>query len=370
MTDGTTYVGLDVHVATIALAVVRDGGEPQDLGVIPNTPTALAKRLRKLGAPATLRVCYEAGPCGYGIARQLAERGIACTVVVPSLIPVRPGDRVKTDRRDAAKLARLLRSGDLTAVAVPTPEQEALRDLSRARETATRDLHRVRQRLVKFLAQHRIAEPAGHRWTRAWWAWAGALTLPLAPAQVVLEDLRSAIAAAQARLDRLTAAVAAAAAASPQAPVIAALQTLHGIGLITAVGIVAEVGDLTRFARPPQLMAYAGLVPSEHSSGGRRQRGGITKTGNGHLRYLRVEAAWHYARPLRVRETMPATAVEAIAHQARARLHRRYFRLLSRGKARQVAAVAVARELLGFVWAVAQAVAAAPAPPVAAPLAA
>jgi transposase len=355
------FVGLDVHVQTIALAVIREDGLAQELGSIPNTPAALAKRLRKLGDPAAMRVCYEAGPCGYGIFRQLMALGIACTVVAPSLIPVRPGDRVKTDRRDAAKLARLLRSGDLTAVAVPTPEQEALRELSRARETAVRDLHRVRQRLVKFLAQHRIAEPAaGKRWTKAWWAWACGLMLPLPPAQTVLEDLRATIATAQERLDRLTAALTAAAGTSAQAPVIAALQTLHGIGPITAVGIVAEVGDLTRFDRPPQLMAYAGLVPSEHSSGGRQARGGITKTGNRHLRYLLVEAAWHYARPLRLTEASAATPVGAIAHQARARLHRRYFRLLSRGKAKQVAIVAIARELLGFVWAVAHAVAAAP----------
>jgi transposase len=358
MADGTTFVGLDVHVATIAIAVVRGDGVHEDLGTIPNTPAALAKRLKKLGARDTLSVCYEAGPCGYGIYRQLTEWGIACAVVAPSLIPVRPGDRVKTDRRDALKLARLLRSGELTAVAVPTPEQEALRALSRARESAAGDRHRTRQRLVKFLAQQRIAEPgAGMRWTKTYWAWVSRLTLPLPAAQIVLEELRSAIRTAQERLERLTAALADAAQTSPQAPVIAALQTLHGIGPITAVGIVAEVGDLTRFARPPQLMAYAGLVASEHSSGGRQSRGGITKTGNRHLRYLLVEAAWHYARPVKLVSGEARSPVEAIAQQARTRLPRRYFRLLSRGKPKQVATVAVARELLGFVWAMAQAAA-------------
>jgi transposase len=358
MADGTTFVGLDVHVATIAVAMVRADGVAQELGTIPNTPSALAKRLRKLGPPATLAVCYEAGPCGYGIYRQLTELGMGCTVVAPSLIPVRPGDRVKTDRRDAAKLARLLRSGDLTAVAVPTPEQEALRALSRARETATGDLQRARQRLVKFLAQQRIAEPvAGKRWTKTYGAWLAGVTLPLPAAQIVLDELRGSIGVAQDRLDRLTAALTAVVQTAPQAPVIAALQQLHGIGLITAVGIVAEVGDLTRFDRPPQLSAYAGLVASEHSSGGRQSRGGITKTGNGHLRYLLVEAAWHYARPIRVRTAPPATPAEQIAQHARERLSRRYWRLVSRGKPKPVAVVAVARELLGFVWAMGQAAA-------------
>jgi transposase len=363
--DGTTFVGLDVHVKTIVVAVARGGGAAEELGVIPNTPTALAKRLRTLGSPDGLRVCYEAGPCGYGIHRQLSGLGIECRVVAPSLIPVRPGDRVKTDRRDAAKLARLLRSGDLTAVAVPTPEQEALRDLSRAREAAIGDRHRVRQRLVKLLARHGIAEPAsGKRWTMTYWAWVSAVALSEPAAQVVLGELREAIASADARLARLTAALSELARASSQAPVIAALQRLHGVGLITAVGIVAEVGDLTRFDRAAPLFAYAGLVPSEHSSGGRRQRGGITKTGNRHLRFLLVEAAWHYARPIRRppgEPADPADPVGAVAARARARLQRRYVRLVGRGKAKNVAVVAIARELLGFVWATAQAVTAAPA---------
>jgi transposase len=367
MTDGTTYVGLDVHVQTIVVAVARGDGPAEVVATIANTPAALAARLRKLGAAETLVVCYEAGPCGYGIYRQLTGLGMRCTVVAPSLIPVRPGDRVKTDRRDAAKLARVLRSGDLTPVAVPTPEQEALRDLSRARESAVQDRHRVRQRLVKFFARHGIIEPTGSRWTQRYGRWVSTITVSEPAAQVVLDELRAAIAEAQARTDRVTAALTALAATSPQAPVIAALQQLHGVGLLTAVGIVAEVGDLTRFDRPAQLFAYAGLVPSEHSSGGRQQRGGITKTGNRHLRFLLVEAAWHYARPLALPSDPPATPVAVIAATARARLNRRFFRLVSRGKSRQTAVVAVARELLGFVWALAHASAAAtPALPVAA----
>jgi transposase len=355
--DGTMFVGLDVHVKTIAVAVARGDGAAEELGMIPNTPPALAKRLRKLGAPEALRVCYEAGPCGYGIHRQLSGLGIACTVVAPSLIPVRPGDRVKTDRRDAAKLARLLRSGDLTPVVVPSPEQEALRDLSRAREAARGDLHRVRQRLIKLLARHGIAEPTGKRWTQRYWTWVSSLALPEPAAQVVLGDLREAISIAQVRVDRLTATLTDLAATSTQAPVIAALTQLHGIGVITAVGIVAEVGDLRRFDRVPQLFAYAGLTPSEHSSGGRQRRGHITKTGNRHLRYVLVEAAWHYARPIRLPATTAPDPVAEIAARARARLHTRYFRLVSRGKTKQAAIVAIARELLGFVWATAQAAA-------------
>lgn len=330
--DGTMFVGLDVHVQTIALAVTRGDSAAEELGVISNTPNALAKRRRKLGPPERLQVCYEAGPCGYAIQRQLSGLGIDCRVVAPSLIPVRPGDRVKTDRRDAAKLARLLRSGDLTSVAVPTPEQEALRDLSRAREAAVGDRHRVRQRLVKLLARHGIAEPAGKRWTKTYGAWVSSVTLA-EPAAV-----------------------------STPAPVIAALQQLHGVGLITAVGIVAEVGDLARFDRPAQLFAYAGLVPSEHSSGGRQQRGHITKTGNRHLRFLLVEAAWHDARPVRLPTGEPTDAVAAVAATARGRLPRRYFRLVGRGKSKQAAIVAIARELVGFMWATAQAAQAIPAP--------
>ena len=237
------WVGMDDHAATIVVAVLRnEESTPCERFTISNDEKGQKELIKRLGAlKGEVRCVYEAGPCGYGIYRQLTELGMACTVVAPSLIPVRPGDRVKTDRRDAAKLARLLRSGDLTAVAVPTPEQEALRALSRTRETATGDLHRARQRLVKFLAQQRMAEPAsGKRWTKTYGSWIAGLALPLPAAQVVLDELRDAIAVAQDRLDRVTTALTAHAQTSAQAPVIAALQQLHGIGLITAVGIVAE----------------------------------------------------------------------------------------------------------------------------------
>lgn len=362
MTEGTTYVGLDVHVQTIAIAAIEEDGTPHDLGTIPNRPDALTKRLQKLGDPKRLEVCYETGPCGYVIWRQLTALGMQCQVVATSLIPVRSGDRIKTDRRDAAKLARLLRSGDLTPVAVPTPEQEALRDLSRARETAQHDLHRSRQRLLKFFAQQGYAEPTKRtRWTRGWQTWSDGIQMAQPASQIVLDELRAAIVTAQERLDRLTAALTAAAQTGDHAPVVQALQQLHGVGLITAVGIVAEVGDLTRFDHPTKLFAYAGMVPSEHSSGGRQQRGGITKTGNKHLRFLVVEAGWHYLRPMRALTTPPQNAVEAIARHARERLRWRFYQMTARGKSRNVANVAVARELLGYVWAIAQEVQAWPA---------
>jgi transposase len=359
MADGTTWVGLDVHERTIAVAVIRAGREEvEDLGIIAHQPAALRKQLDRLGPRATLRVCYEAGPLGYTLYRQLTALGIACQVVAPGLIPVKVTDRVKTDRRDAGKLARLLRSGDLTAITVPTSAQEARRDLTRHRTAVRTELQRTRVRLLSLLKRHGIVEPAGTRWTQRYLAWLATVQLPEAADAVVLADLRLSLRQIQERLDTVTAELAAAAASSPDAAVIAALQELHGVGLLTAASLVAELGDLRRFDHPRQLMAYAGLVPSEHSSGGRQRRGGITKTGNSHVRRLLVEAAWHSARPMRARPAVTGEVgtVATIAATARARLPRRYWRLVGRGKPRQVAVVAVSRELLGFVWAVARAV--------------
>jgi transposase len=358
MTDGTTWVGLDVHEQTIAVAVIRAGrAEGEDLGIIVHQPAALRKQFERLGERASLRVCYEAGPLGYSLYRQLTALGIGCQVVAPSLIPRKVSERVKTDRRDAGTLARLLRSGDLTAITVPTPAQEALRDLARQRTVVRTELQRTRVRLVSLLKRHGIAEPAGTRWTQRYLVWLADLTLREAADAVVLADLRRGMTQLQERLDELTAALSSSAAVSADAAVIRALEQLHGIGAVTAASLVAELGDLRRFAHPRQLMAYAGLVPSEHSSGSRVRRGGITKTGNTHVRRLLVEAAWHYARPLRARPggTGEVGTVATIASQARRRLPQRYWRLVGRGKARQVAVVAVSRELLGFVWAVARA---------------
>ena len=353
MKNGTTFVGLDVHVATIAIASCRGAAAPRDHGIIPNEIGGLVKRLAKLGSREQLDVCYEAGPCGFTLHRQLTARGIACTVIAPSLIPSKPGNRIKTDRRDAANLARLHRSGDLTAVTVPSPELEAIRDLSRLRQAAIGDLHRTRQRLIKLFPRIGIVEPQGMgRWSQRYRQWVESLTVSSPVHTLVLTDLRSAITTGQSRVEQLTEALVATADQGALAPVVAGLQRLHGIGAITAVGLVAELGDLTRFSAAPQVMAFAGIVPQEHSSGGDIRRGPITRTGNAHVRHLVVEAAWHYARPAREAPT-PTTEVDRIAADARDRLHRRYCRLVSRGKPKGVAIVAVARELLGFCWAIA-----------------
>lgn len=361
MTDGTTttalvYVGLDVHVATIAIAVARGRAAPESISTVRNEAGALRKALVRLGAPEQLRVCYEAGPCGYTIARELAMHGIACVVIAPSLTPRVTGDRVKTDRRDAIKLARLLRSGDLTVVTQPSAELEALRDLSRAREQVLGDLHRGRQRLLKFLIRHGVAQPAGvGRWSQRYLAWLETLELEQPSLQATFDDYRAELAHQTARRDRITGVLEDARLAGAEAPVVAALERLHGLGAITAVGMVAELGDLTRFASPDQLTAYAGLVPREASSGSRVQRGGITKTGNAHVRWLLIEAAWHYARPMRaLPEPAEDDAVAHLAWRLRQRLSRRFGQLLRRGKPRGVAIVAIARELLKACWAVAR----------------
>jgi transposase len=354
MTDGITFLGLDVHAATITGAAITPDGELQRLGTFANTPEVMAERASRWGTPDQLSVAYEAGPCGYVLARQLQSLGIACQVVAPALIPKRPGDRVKTDRRDAEQLAVHLAKGLLTAVPIPSPAQEAVRALSRAREAAVRDQHRVRQRLVKFLRIQGIAEPAGKRWTKKWWSWATAVMCGEPLAQVVLTELRTQIVQATERLERLTEQVNAAALTSAHAPQIARVQQLYGIGTITAVGIVAECGDLRRFTSAPAFMAYTGLVPSEHSSGARQRRGEITRTGNSHLRFLLVEAAWHYSRHQPKPEPEPEGALEHLVWRARRRLHRRYAHLLFKGKCAAEAVTAIARELAGFVWAVGQ----------------
>lgn len=359
------FVGMDVHKDTIAVALAEAGsGEVRSYGVIPNTPAAVTRLVKKLGPAARLRVCYEAGPCGYVLLRQLTTLRVACTVVAPALIPTKPGERIKTDRKDALKLARLHRAGELTAVAAPTPEQEALRDLTRARQAAQQDVHRLRQRLRTLLLRLGIAEPGQtKRWSARWRVWLAGLTLEQAVQQTVLEDLRSAIGETEARVERLTAAVEAQATSGPFAELIAALTSLRGVGVVTAVTVVAELGDPGRFDRPSQLMAFAGLVPSEHSSGGRDYRGRITKTGNAHVRWVAVEAAWHcrrkphVSRELARRQQGQSAAVIAIAGKAQTRLHQRYVRLVTKGKPKPKAAVAVARELLGFVWAIARQVA-------------
>ena len=355
-------VGMDVHKRTIAVALADAGrGEVRSYGVIQNTPDAVAKLVRKLGGAERLACCSEAGPCGYGLQRQLEGLGASCIVVAPSLIPRRPGERIKPDRRAAMKLARLLRSGELTAVWVPDAEHEALRDLSRAREAAREARHRARQQVRKLLLRLGIAEPGATRaWSQRYWAWLRAVQLAPPRQQVVLVDAIETVDAATARLTRLEAQVKAAAATGRPAPLIAALQSLRGVGVITAVTLVAELGDRSRFATPRPLMAYVGLVPSEHSSGDSQRRGRITKAGNRHVRHVLVQAAWHdrhapkLTQALLKRQAGQPTAVTDVAWRAQERLHARYRRLAGR-KGSQKAVIAIARELIGFVWALARA---------------
>src|SRR3954468_7380495 len=278
-----TYVGLDVHKDAIAVALAEAGkrGEVRDYGTIANTPTALKALTSKLAkSGATLRFCYEAGPCGYGIQRQLTEAGHECAVVAPSLIPRKPGERIKTDRRDAINLAKLHRAGELTPVWVPDQAHEAIRDLVRARQAAVRTLRQARQQLSGFLLCH------GQHYHRPAWMllhrrWLASLKFDQAVHHIVLEDCIAAIEAATARRDRLEAHIEAALPEWSLAPVVEALQALRGVGLVAAVTLMAELGDITRFNNPRQLMAYLGLVPSEHSSGHTRRQGGLTKAGNG-----------------------------------------------------------------------------------------
>lgn len=363
MAQVTTFVGLDVHKKGIVAAVAMAGeGAPRVVGSIPNEAEAVAKLMRRVGNARDMLVCYEAGPCGYGLQGQLSSLGVICIVVAPSLIPRKAGDRVKTDRRDALKLARLLRAGELTAVWTPDPAQEALRDLTRARQAAKEDLHRVRQRISKMLLRLGIERPPEmkRRWTQKHEHWLAGLTFDSVEQALVWRWLLEAMRQGKEAVRRLEGAFAEAAARGEYTELIAGLQCLRGVGLVTAVTWVAELGDVVgRFPLPRSLMGYSGLGVKEWSSGGRERRGGITKTGNSHVRFVTVEAGWHYRhRPggskavLRRRQGQPE-AVVAIAEKAELRLHDRYWHLLRKGKAEVCAVTAVARELLGFVWAIA-----------------
>lgn len=363
--SGTTkYVGLDVHKETIAAAVADSGtAVPRLLGIIRNDLDQVRKLLRTLGPPARLRVCYEAGPCGYVIYRFLQRLKIDCCIIAPSLIPRKAGDRVKTDRRDALMLARLLRSGELTATWVPDREHEALRDLVRAREDAVEDRLRARHRLGKFLLRLGITPPPGVRaWSVRYQRWLDTLRWQEHAQALVLSEYRQSLEELDQRIRRYENQIAVMATTSAHAALIAGLQAMRGVKLTTAATIVSELGDVSRFPNPRQLMAYAGLVPVEHSSGGRVRRGGITKTGNAHLRRVMVEAAWHYRHraavtgDLRQRQRGVPAQICAVAWSAQQRLHKRFCDLRARGKAHQLAVIAVARELLGFIWSIARVV--------------
>jgi transposase len=357
-----TFVGLDVHKETISIALAEGGerGEVRVYGEIANRPNALKKLACKLvRADHDLHFCYEAGPCGYGIQRQLTDAGYDCVVIAPALIPKKPGDRIKTNRRDAIKLARLHRAGELTSVWVPDPAHEAMRDLVRTRFAAVRALRHARQQLSGFLLRQ------GRHYSRKAWGpmhrrWLADLRFEQTTHHVVLEDLIATVEAATVRRDRLAQEIETRLDDWSLAPVVRALQALRGMALVNAATLVAELGDFTRFASPRQLMAYLGLVPSEHSSGNSRRQGGITKAGNCAARRMLVEAAWSYRFPARVsralllrQEGLPKPIRET-AWKAQLRLCRRYRHLTNTGKPANVVATTVARELAGFVWAIAQ----------------
>lgn len=355
------FVGLDVHAETIAVAVAEWGGEIRGLGIIPNDRDAVRRLVKRLGPREQLRVCYEAGPTGYVLYWQLTALGVRCEVVAPTLVPVKPGDRVKTDRRDALKLARCYRAGELTPVWIPDPAHEALRDLVRAREAAKRDQVRARHRLGKFLLRHGYRPPAGQRaWTHRHAQWLETVRFPHAAQEATRLDYLHEVQHAADRIARLERAIDDAVAATPvwMQAVIEGLQALRGVARLTAVTIVTELGPISRFATARQLMGYSGTVASEASTGARIRRGGITKTGNAHLRRVVVEAAWAYRhRPclgptLRKRQASADATIRAIAWNAQARLYRRYCQLTGRGKPQPHVVTALARELLGFIWAI------------------
>ena len=359
------YVGMDVHAETIAVAVAERDGEVRGHGVIPNRVESIRKLVGKLGPVQRLRVCYEAGPTGYALYWQLAALGVACEVVAPSLIPRKPGERVKTDRRDAEKLARCYRAGELTAVWVPDADHEALRDLVRAREAAKKDQLRARHRLGKFLLRHAQRPPSAVKaWTKKYLEWVHSKVRFEQPAlEATLADYLHEVEHAAERIVRLEKAIDEAVAQAPaeMRAVIEALQALRGVAQTTAATIVAELGSLSRFPSPKQLMSYAGLTPSEHSSGNRIQRGSITKSGNAHLRRVLVEAAWAYQHKPNVsgfllrrqKRLALSDEVKRIAWKAQLRLSGRYKKLTARGKNKNETVTAVGRELLGFIWAIA-----------------
>jgi transposase len=358
MAKAKTLVGLDVH-ATKIVAAVLDGqtGELQTFALSGDMNAAAGFCA---GLPRPVRVAYEAGPTGYGLARELAKRGVGCVVAAPSKIPRASGDRVKTDRRDAEHLVRLLLAGRLHAVRVPGAEEEALRDLVRARDAVRMDLMRCRHRLSKLLLRHGIRFDDGAAWTERHRAWLATLTLAWPAAQATMLDARGAIDALTHRRDALEREIVAMLRSSPWTVQVARLRCLRGIDTLSAVGLCAEIGDFERFARAEQLMSYVGLVPSESTTGQQRRLGSITKTGSGHARRLLVEASWHYrSRPsigkaLSDRQADQPQEAIAVAWSAQRRLHRTWTRLEARAKRRTIIAVAAARELAGFAWSITQ----------------
>lgn len=362
MKEFSTYVGLDIHKDTIAVAVAHQGrAAPEYLGEIANTKAAIKELMHKLSPSGeVLSVCYEAGPTGYAAYRQITQMGHVCTVVAPGLIPRRATDRIKTDRRDALTLARLHRAGELTAVWVPGREQEAIRDLTRAREDIKDIERKARQRLGAFLLRHGQSYSGKSYWTQAHFRWLETVAMDSPVQQIVLQEYIEAVREAHERVEGLVEQMRKALKDWSLRPVAEALMALRGVSLVAAMTLLAELGDITRFDSPKQLMAFLGLVPSEHSSGGARRQGSITKTGNSHARRIMIEASWAYRYPARKTRTIQRRAertdpeIQHIAWKAQKRLCGRYRDLVATGKNASVATTAVARELAGFLWDIAR----------------
>jgi transposase len=360
MEEGITFVGLDAHKKAIALAMLLPGEKQPLTWETPNEPAAVRRMVRKVErqAPGEVRFCYEAGSLGYALQRQVVEAGSgSCMVIAPSLIPRKPGERIKTDRRDARKLAELFRAGLLTEVQPPTPEDEAVRDLCRAREDLRQDLTRCRHRLDKMLLRKGMVFTSGKKaWTNGHRCWLQGLSFDKGSEQAVFDDYFLAIEQLEARLRGFEDRVAAVAQKEPYATPVGWLRCYRGIDTVTAMTIVSELHGFERFQSPRGLMAFLGLVPSEQSSSDKTHRGGITKTGNGHVRRVLIEASWHYrhkpgARSLKKRRAGQPAAVIALADKAQHRLYRRYCRMNDAGKPGSKAVTAMARELTGFIWA-------------------
>jgi transposase len=358
MSKNITYIGIDAHQDSLTLAILHGGRRTAEVVKLGGDDAGLRRTMRKLlerGAKE-IRACYEAGPTGFYLQRRLAELDVDCRVIAPSLIPAKPGERIKTDRRDAVKLVELLRADMLTEVRAPTEAEEAVRDLCRARADAKEDATAAKHRLTKFLARRGL-RCSSRAWTIAWWKWVRALKFESKADRFVLENYIEAVEQAEERAAALASKLEEIAACEPYATPVGRLRVFRGIDTVTAMTIVSELHGFERFHHPRQLMAYLGLVPSEHSSGKKTQRGGITRAGNAHVRKALIESAWHYRhRPavgwkLKRRRPGQSPSAIALADKAMKRLHKRWTSLVYRGKPTPKATTAVARELVGFIWA-------------------
>jgi transposase len=353
----TGFVGLDAHAESTAIGFAEAGrAAARFVGTVGAKRSELRKALGKLGEPGSLLIVYEAGPCGYALARELRTAGYRCEVVAPSKIPQTPGDRVKTDRRDALKLASLARAGELVAVTIPDERDEAIRDLSRARVDAVRARLKARQQLKALLLRHGHRYTGKSSWTLAHERYLAGVSFAHAAQNIAFAEYRQAVGEGEARVQRLTQVLGQEVEHWRMQGLVSAVMTLRGLDLVAATTVVAELGDLRRFAHPRELMGYVGLVPSEHSTGSKRRQGAITKTGNGHVRRVLIEAAWNYRFParlspaLQLRQEGQPPQIRAIAWRAQLRLNHRYRRLNARGLQHNKLCVAIARELVGFIW--------------------